>query len=52
MRKVVATPEFAASVQKFGIRISNLGSRELAAVMEEETQRWSRMLSYAGIQPE
>ena len=52
MRKVVATPEFAASVQKFGIRITNLSSRELTTVMEEETARWSRMLSYAGIQPE
>ncbi len=52
IRKVLANPEFAGSVQKFGIRITNLGSREMAKIIDEETVRWTRVLGFAGIKPE
>ena len=52
MRKVVATPEFAQSVQKFGIRITNLSSREMAQAIDEETVRWAKIFEYGGIKPE
>ena len=52
MRKVVATPEFAQSVQKFGIRITNLSSREMAQAIDEETLRWAKIFEYGGIKPE
>ena len=52
MRKVVATPEFAVSVQKVGIHVTNLGSREMAQVIDEETVRWARIFEFGGIKPE
>ncbi len=52
MRKVVATPDFAAAVQKFGIHITNLGSREMTKLLDEETVRWARIFGYAGIVPD
>ncbi|MFM9968281.1 MAG: Bug family tripartite tricarboxylate transporter substrate binding protein [Burkholderiales bacterium] len=52
MRKVVATPEFAQSVQKFGIRVTNLSSREMTQIIEEETVRWAKIFEFGGIKPE
>jgi tripartite-type tricarboxylate transporter receptor subunit TctC len=51
MRKVLASPEFAAATQKTGLIITNLGSRELAKIVEDEAVRWDKILKFAGVKP-
>jgi tripartite-type tricarboxylate transporter receptor subunit TctC len=52
MRKIIATPEFAQMVAKTGIRVTNLGSREMAKALDEEYAHWTQVLKFAGVKPE
>jgi tripartite-type tricarboxylate transporter receptor subunit TctC len=52
MRKVLASPELLATAQKAGVTITNLGSRELAGVVQQEAVKWDKVLKYAGVKPE
>jgi len=52
MRKVLASPEFVAAIQKTGVTITNLGSRDLAKIVVEEAVRWDKVLKFAGVKPE
>lgn len=52
MRKVLASPEFVAAIQKTGVTITNLGSRDLARIVAEEAVRWDKVLKFAGVKPE
>ncbi len=52
MRKVLGSPEFLSAVQKTGVTITNLGSRDLARIVSEEAVRWDKVLKFAGVKPE
>jgi tripartite-type tricarboxylate transporter receptor subunit TctC len=52
MRKIVASAEFAPLVARTGIRVTNLGSKEMARALTDEYQHWDRVLKFAGVQPE
>jgi len=52
MRKVLASAEFAAAIQKTGVIITNLSSRDLAKIVETEAVRWDKILKFAGVKPE
>ena len=52
IRKIVASPEFAQIVAKTGIRVTNLGSKEMARALTDEYQHWDKVMKFAGVQPE
>jgi tripartite-type tricarboxylate transporter receptor subunit TctC len=52
LRKVMAMPEVVASINKTGVRVTNLGSRELARIIKDEATHWAAVLKYAGVQPQ
>lgn len=52
IRRIIALPDTTAAIQKTGLKISNLGSRDLARIVEEEAAQWDRILKAAGIQPQ
>ncbi len=52
MRKVLASPEFAATAQKSGVIVTNLSSHELGKIVASEAVRWAKILKYAGVKPE
>jgi tripartite-type tricarboxylate transporter receptor subunit TctC len=51
LRKVLAMPELAALIQKAGVRVTNLGSVELAKIIREEAAHWEGVLKFAGVNP-
>jgi tripartite-type tricarboxylate transporter receptor subunit TctC len=52
IRRIISMPETAIAIQKTGVRISNLGSRDLGRIVEEDAALWDRILKAAGIRPE
>ena len=52
LRKVIAMPEVVASINKTGVKVTNLGSRELAKIIQDEAAHWAGVLKYAGVKPQ
>ena len=52
IRKIVSQPGTIAAIQKTGVRVSNLGSRDLARIVDDEAAQWDRILKAAGILPQ
>lgn len=52
LRKVLAMPDVIASINKAGVRVTNLGSRELDKIIRDEAAHWGAVLKFAGVAPQ
>lgn len=52
LRRILAQPEVGAAIQKVGMQVTNLGSRETAKLVEDEGAHWDNILKRVGVQPD
>ena len=52
LRKILVVPEVVATIQKVGLQVTHLGSRETAKTVEDEASHWDGMLKKIGVNPE
>ena len=52
LRKILLVPEVVATIQKVGLQVTHLGSRETAKIVEDEASHWDGMLKKIGVNPE
>lgn len=52
LTSILESPEIVESMKRLGVTVTNLPSRAIAKLVEEESRKWAEVLKYAGVEPE